>query len=312
MDHDGKEQIERLKSNLSSIISGKSDAVELLIIALCSGGNVLMEDVPGVGKTTMAKALALSIDGSFHRIQFTPDLLPYDIIGSPVYNPKDGNFHFRKGPIFTNILLADEINRASPRTQSALLEAMNEGQVTVEAESYQLARPFLVIATENPIEYHGTYPLPEAQLDRFSMQIILGYPDEKSEMEILYSRKEQDPISLLKPVINCAQICKLQEDVKKVEIEKSIASYMVRLIRTTRKDPRIRLGASPRALLTISRCSQARAFVNGRDYVLPDDVKALAVTTLAHRIVLENKAQYSGIKKQSVIQEILNSTEAPV
>ena len=312
MDKAGKEQIERLKENLSSIIAGKSDAVELLIIALCSGGNVLMEDVPGVGKTTMAKALALSIHGSFHRIQFTPDLLPYDIIGSPVYNPKDGNFHFRKGPIFTNILLADEINRASPRTHSALLEAMNEGQVTVEAESHQLARPFLVIATENPVEYHGTYPLPEAQLDRFSMQIILGYPDEKTEIDILYSRKEIDPISVLKPIITCEEICKLQEDVKKVEIEKSIASYMVRLIRATRKDPRIRLGASPRALLTLSRCSQARAFVNGRDYVLPDDVKALAVTVLAHRIVLENKAQYSGIKKQSVIQEILNITEAPV
>ncbi len=312
MEQSSKEAISRLKSNLSTVISGKPEAVELLVIALCSGGNILMEDVPGVGKTTMAKALALSIDGSFHRIQFTPDLLPYDIIGSPVYNPKDGNFHFRKGPLFTNILLADEINRASPRTQSALLEAMNEGQVTVESDTYQLAKPFLVIATENPIEYHGTYPLPEAQLDRFSMQVILGYPDEKSEMDILYSRKETDPINTIKPVINCSQICSLQEEVKKVSVEKSIASYIVKIIRATRKDPRIRLGASPRALLTLSRCSQAKAFVNGRDYVLPDDVKSLAVTVLAHRLVLENKAQYSGIQKQSVVQEIINQIEAPV
>ena len=312
MEQTNKEIIADLKENLCKVISGKPEAVELLIIALCSGGNILMEDVPGVGKTTMAKALALSIDGSFHRIQFTPDLLPYDIIGSPVYNPKDGNFHFRKGPIFTNILLADEINRASPRTQSALLEAMNEGQVTVEAETHILGQPFLVIATENPIEYHGTYPLPEAQLDRFSMQVILGYPDEKSEIEILYSRKDKDPIATLKPVITCVQICRLQDEVKKVEIEKSIASYMVKIIRATRKDPRIRLGASPRALLMLSRCSQAKAFVNGRDFVLPDDVKSLAVTVLAHRLVLENKAQYSGIKKQAVVQEIINQFEAPV
>ncbi len=311
-EHSAKDDLKKLKANLSSIISGKPEAVELLVIALCSGGNILMEDVPGVGKTTMAKALALSIDGSFHRIQFTPDLLPYDIIGSPVYNPKDGNFHFRKGPVFTNILLADEINRASPRTQSALLEAMNEGQVTVEAETYHLSQPFLVIATENPIEYHGTYPLPEAQLDRFAMQIILGYPDEKSEMEMLYSRKDRDPILNLQPVINCAQICKLQEEVKKVDIEKSVAAYMVRIIRSTRQDPRIRLGASPRALLTLSRCSQAKAFLDGRNYVIPDDVKTLAVTVLAHRLVLENKAQYSGIKKQTVISEIVNQIEAPV
>jgi MoxR-like ATPase len=311
MENTAKADLKKLKDNLSSIISGKSDAIELLVIALCSGGNVLMEDVPGVGKTTMAKALALSIDGSFHRIQFTPDLLPYDIIGSPVYNPKDGNFHFRKGPIFTNILLADEINRASPRTQSALLEAMNEGQVTVEAETYHLSQPFLVIATENPIEYHGTYPLPEAQLDRFAMQIILGYPDEKSEMEMLYSRKEKDPILNLKPVINCVQICKLQEEVRKVDIEKSVAAYMVKIIRSTRQDPRIKLGASPRALLTLSRCSQAKAFLAGRNYVIPDDVKTLAVTVLAHRLVLENKAQYSGIKKQSVVLEIVNRLEVP-
>ncbi len=312
MEHTAENDLKKLKDNLSSIISGKSDAIELLVIALCSGGNILMEDVPGVGKTTLAKALALSIDGSFHRIQFTPDLLPYDIIGSPVYNPKDGTFHFRKGPIFTNILLADEINRASPRTQSALLEAMNEGQVTVEAETHHLSQPFLVIATENPIEYHGTYPLPEAQLDRFAMQIILGYPDEKSEMEMLYSRKGRDPILNLKPVIDCVQICKLQEEVRKIDIEKSVAAYMIKIIRSTRKDPRIKLGASPRALLTLSRCSQARAFLNGRNYVTPDDVKTLAVTVLAHRLVLENKAQYSGIKKQSVILEIVNQTASPV
>ena len=301
-----------LKKNLESVISGKSDAIELLLTAIFSGGHVLMEDVPGVGKTTLAKALARSIDGIFHRVQFTPDLLPSDIIGSSVYNPKDGSFHFRKGPVFSNILLADEINRASPRTQSALLEAMNEGQVTAEGTTYVLARPFLVIATENPVEYYGTYPLPEAQLDRFALQITLGYPDEKSEAEIILARKEKDPLFDISHVINCAQLVEMQELVKKVEIEKTIADYMLAIVRTTRNDSKISLGASPRALLTLSRCAQAKAFIAGRSFVLPDDVKAITVNVLAHRIIPDNKSKYSGISKATIIKDVLERIETPV
>ena len=301
-----------LKKNLECVISGKSDAIELLLTAIFSGGHVLMEDVPGVGKTTLAKALARSIDGIFHRVQFTPDLLPSDIIGSSVYNPKDGSFHFRKGPVFSNILLADEINRASPRTQSALLEAMNEGQVTAEGTTYVLARPFLVIATENPVEYYGTYPLPEAQLDRFALQITLGYPDEKSEAEIILARKEKDPLFDISHVINCAQLVEMQELVKKVEIEKTIADYMLAIVRTTRNDSKISLGASPRALLTLSRCAQAKAFIAGRSFVLPDDVKAITVNVLAHRIIPDNKAKYSGISKATMIKDVLERIETPV
>lgn len=306
------ENIQKLKENLSKVITGKSEVLDLLITAFCAGGNILMEDVPGVGKTTMAKALSLSIDGEFTRIQFTPDLLPADILGCSIYNPKEGVFSFRKGPIFTNILLADEINRASPRTQSALLEAMNEGQVSIEGNTYKLNAPFLVIATENPIEYQGTYPLPEAQLDRFAMQLVVGYPDEKAEMDILYSRRNDDPIAHIKPVINCEQVNNIQKQVKEVGIEKTVAHYMVKIIRATRTNTNIKLGASPRALITLSHCAQAKAYIAGRDYVIPDDVKELAVPVLAHRLVLDNKASYSGITKEKIIAEILNATDVPV
>ncbi len=307
-----KEYLDKLKANLESVISGKSEAIELLLFAVCSGGNILMEDVPGVGKTTMAKALARSMQGTFHRLQFTPDLLPSDIIGTSVFNPKDASFSFRQGPVFSNILLADEINRASPRTQSALLEAMNEGQVSVEGVTYTLPTPFLVIATENPVEYYGTYPLPEAQLDRFALQIVIGYPDEQSELDILYSRKEKDPLDEIGPVISCAQICQIQELVRKVEIEKSVAKYIAGIVRSTRTDIRVKLGASPRALITLSRCAQARAFIGGRNFTTPDDVKAIAVNVLSHRIVLDNKTKFSGTRKETVIQDIVERTEAPV
>ncbi len=307
-----KETLDKLRENLNKVIRGKPEAIEHLIVALCSGGNVLMEDVPGVGKTTLAKTLAKSIHGDFHRIQFTPDMLPADILGSSIYNPKDGKFDFRKGPIFTNILLADEINRASPRTQSALLEAMNERQVTVEGTTYPLQAPFMVIATENPIEYHGTYPLPEAQLDRFAMQLVIGYPGEDSELEILYSRKEKDPLDDIEPVLTCEDIRNIQNDIKKIGIEKSVAEYMVRLIRSTREDGRVKLGSSPRALITLSHCCQAKAFLSQRDFVIPDDVKSMAVEVLAHRIVLENKAKYSGVKNGEVILDLLGKISVPV
>lgn len=306
-----RKKIEELKENLSKTIFGKNEIIESLITAMCAGGNVLMEDVPGVGKTTLAKALALSISGEFSRIQFTPDMLPSDIIGSSIFNPKDNEFHFRRGPIFTNILLADEINRASPRTQSALLEAMNEHQISIDGKTMPLGKPFLVIATENPVEYHGTYPLPEAQLDRFAMQLSLGYPNEEHEMEILYSRKEKDPIKDISPILSCEEITSIQDEVCKIEVEKSVAAYMVRLINKTRNDPRIKLGASPRALLTLSRCSQARAYMQNRSFVIPDDVKKLAGLTLAHRIMLENKEKYSGVTNASVIEDIVERTEVP-
>jgi MoxR-like ATPase len=304
--------LRELQENLNSVILGKKETVELLVAALISGGNILIEDVPGVGKTTLAKALACSLNGIFHRIQFTPDLLPSDITGTTIYNPKDSLFHFKKGPIFANILLADEINRASPRTQSALLEAMNEGQVTVDSTTYQLPKPFLVIATENPVEYHGTYPLPEAQLDRFAMQIEIGYPEEKDELAILSSRKTEDPMKKISPIISCADITAIQEEVKKVEIEKSVSLYMTKLIRETRTDSRIKLGLSPRALLILSRCAQSFAFLRNRTYVLPDDIKMLAPAVLSHRLVLENRAQFSGAGKKKVISEILEKIDVPV
>ncbi len=306
-----KHQLDRLRQSLAKVIFGKNDVIETVLTALLSGGNILMEDVPGVGKTTMAKALALSIDGIFHRIQFTPDLLPSDIVGTLVYNPKDSEFHFRKGPVFANVLLADEINRASPRTQSALLEAMNESQVSVEGKTYKLPHPFLVIATENPVEHQGTYHLPEAQLDRFAMQVGIGYPGEDDEMQVLYSRKEEDPLDKVGPVITCGQICELQDSVRRVGIEKSVALYMTRLIRQTRDDSRVKLGLSPRALLSLSRCAQARAFLEGRDYVVPDDVKLLAGAVLSHRIMLESRAQFAGSDKRRVIKDILDKLEVP-
>jgi len=279
---------------------------------MCSGGNILMDDVPGVGKTTLAKALALSIDGKFHRVQFTPDLLPSDITGSSIFNPKDSEFHFREGPVFTNIFLADEINRASPRTQSALLEAMSEAQVTVEGITYKLQQPFLVVATQNPIEYQGTYPLPEAQLDRFAIELKIGYPDEDDELDILYSRQKSDPITDLKPVIHCDQICAIQKEVEKVKIEKSVGHYIVQIIRATRDDMKVKLGASPRALLALTKCAQASAFMDGRDYLLPEDVKQLAPSVLSHRIILENKIRYSGVNKRDVLMEVLNNVTPPI
>ena len=306
------EQLTKLKCNLQSVIKGKSEVLDLIICALCAGGNVLMDDVPGVGKTTLAKTLASSIDGRFQRVQFTPDLLPSDITGSSIFNPKNAEFHFRKGPIFANVFLADEINRASPRTQSALLEAMNEGQVTAEGETYQLPNPFMVIATQNPIEYQGTYPLPEAQLDRFAIQVEIGYPSAEAEAEILQSRCGKDPLDDLKPVINATEIADIQQKVAKLEIERSVAAYMVEIVRATRDDIRIRLGASPRALLALTRCSQAKAFMDDRTFVTPDDVRKMAAVVLSHRIILDNKVKYSGAKKKEVFDSVLTKVVVPL
>ncbi|MFO7976329.1 MAG: MoxR family ATPase [Candidatus Hydrogenedentota bacterium] len=305
------EQVQSLKDNLGRVIRGKPEAIDLLVTALLANGSVLMEDVPGVGKTTLAKALAKSIDATFHRVQFTPDLLPSDILGSSIYNPADGAFTFRWGPIFSNVLLADEINRASPRTQSALLEAMNEMQATIEGTSHPLPAPFLVIATQNPVEYHGTYPLPEAQLDRFLIQLDLGYPEADAEVDILYAQAESHPLEHITPVLTREDVMAMQHAVRKVSVEQSVSRYVVEIVRRTRESELLKLGVSPRGSLMLFRAAQAAAFIDARTYVIPDDVQRLAPAVLAHRMVLTSKAKYAGTTKQEVIRELLEDIRVP-
>jgi MoxR-like ATPase len=304
-------KLDRLKQNLATVIQGKPQCLDILTIALLAGGSVLMEDVPGVGKTTLAKALARSVDISFHRIQFTPDLLPADILGSSIYNPSDGSFYFRKGPIFSHVLLADEINRASPRTQSALLEAMSESQATIDGECHQLPAPFLVLATQNSVEFHGTYPLPEAQLDRFLVLVDLGYPDLETEVSILYSQQEEHPLEHLQPVLGGDELLSLQREVHHVHVEPTVARYLTEIVHETRKDPRLKLGVSPRGSLMLFRAAQASAFSKGRGFVLPDDIQHLATYVLAHRVMLTAQAKYSGITKAQVISDILQRVRVP-
>jgi len=301
----------RLKGNLVEVIRGKEGVIDQLLIALLADGHVLIEDVPGTGKTTLAKALAVSMTAGFSRIQFTPDLLPTDIIGGMVYSSADGSFTFRPGPIHANIVLVDEINRASPRTQSALLEAMSERQVTIEGESRMLPTPFWVVATQNPIEHNGTYPLPEAQLDRFSMRISLGYPDHDDEVQLLNDQEFVHPLSNVKPVMDTASLATLQKDVKNVEVEASVLDYIVRLVRRTRDDDRLRLGASPRGALDLRRCAQAAVFLDGRTAIRPSDVQRFAVPVLAHRLIVEVKAKHGGLTGEMVVEEIVKSESVP-
>ncbi len=306
------DKVQEVKKQLNRVIRGKEKVLQLLFAALFAEGHVLMEDVPGTGKTTLAKALALSVTADFSRIQFTPDLLPADILGSSIYSPKEGTFFFRQGPVFTNLLLADEINRASPRTQSALLEAMNERQVSIEGKELKLIKPFLVIATQNPIEYYGTYPLPEAQLDRFAVRLSLGYPDEESELQVLKDRRRSDPLETLQPILNCDEIRRIQEEVRTVEIEDSLADYMMQVIRATRESNEIRLGASPRALLMLSRCAQSMAWLDNRMFVKPDDILALIQPLLAHRLVMTLESKHAGVTPAMVLDEIVKKIRIPV
>jgi MoxR-like ATPase len=295
-----------LQEQLGKVILGKAEAIEDVVVCLLSGGHMLMEDVPGVGKTTLAKALARCVAAEFRRVQFTPDLLPTDILGSSIYNPRDGSFGFKAGPIFTNVLLADEINRASPRTQSSLLEAMSERQVSIEGTTHALPAPFVVIATQNPIEFHGTYPLPEAQLDRFSMRVNLGYPAAEHEVDVLYAQFHHHPLDEIGPVFDGAALVGLQQAARAVRVDRSIGRYIIGLAEATRRHPQLRMGCSPRGALALFRVTQARAFVSGRDYAVPEDVKSVAVRTLAHRLALDTKAKYSGVQKEDIVREVLD------
>jgi MoxR-like ATPase len=304
---DLQERLPALKRQLGRVILGKDEALDHVLVALLSGHHLLLEDVPGVGKTTLAKALARSFDGHFRRVQFTPDLLPTDILGSAVYSPRDGGFTFQEGPVFTHVLLADEINRASPRTQSALLEAMSEGQVSADGVTRPLPSPFLVVATQNPVEYHGTYPLPEAQLDRFGLRLSLGYPGAEEEVDVIFSQAESHPVDALTPVLGASDVLALQARVRRVRVERRLGRYVVSLAEATRRHPAVQLGCSPRGTLALVHAAQARSFVEGRDYVTPEDVKAEAVPVLAHRLGLETKARYSGVSKEDTVREILAS-----
>ena len=305
------EMIARVRDNLGRVILGKTAEIDLLLAGLLSGGHLLLEDIPGVGKTTLAKALARSVGGALSRIQFTPDLLPTDIVGVSIYNPHDGAFHFKPGPIFANILLADEINRASPRTQSALLEAMGERQVTVDGQSLPLEALFVVIATQNPVESHGTYPLPEAQLDRFAVQLSLGYPPAAEEKRLLLQQAGAAHLDALQQVIDPAGLVVLQRAAMQIAVEDAVADYVLALVEASRTHPAIRLGVSPRGALACLATARARALMLGRAYVTPDDVKTVAVVTMAHRLILDSKAKYAGVHKETIWHDILDTVKVP-
>lgn len=305
-------QIQLLRENLSRVILGKEDVVDQVILGLVSGESILIEDVPGVGKTTIAKALASSVQLEFQRVQCTPDLLPADIFGFSILNPEDGSFTFRPGPIFCNILLVDEINRASPRTQSALLEAMAERQVTIEGKLHKLDPPFIVLATQNPSTHHGTFPLPESQLDRFILQLAIDYPTPESEVDILFSQATETPLEELKPVLTKEEVTACQNYVKTIHVEKSVAEYMVAIVNQTRNDERIVLGCSPRGSLMLFRASQAMAFLQGRDYVLPDDVQAVAPNVLSHRVEMQRGFERNLQNSQNLIRDIVDQVTVPV
>ena len=306
------EAANNVKASVERVIVGKGAVVELSIIALLCEGHILFEDVPGLGKTQLAKSLAKSLGCSFRRIQCTPDLLPSDITGTYIFNQKNSDFEFRAGPIMSQVVLADEINRATPRTQSALLEAMQERQITAEGETKLLPRPFLVMATQNPIELEGTFPLPEAQLDRFLMKIQVGYPSAEDDRLILSRFRRSDPLEELKPVIDAADLLKMQQDCRGVHVAADVEDYIIRVIHATRKHASVELGASPRAMLALLNAAQALAAIRGRGFVIPDDVKYLLMPVLLHRIITKSESRLHGHKAEQVLKDIINTVAVPV
>jgi len=307
--------VSQLQRSIARAIYGKEEAIQLALITLLARGHLLIEDVPGVGKTTLAQAIAKSFHCSFQRVQFTSDLLPSDVLGVSVFQPNSHEFEFRPGPLFANVVLADEINRTTPRTQSALLEAMNEAQITVDGKTYPLPQPFLVIATQNPIEHHGTYPLPESQLDRFLMRIKMGYPSPETEREILRRRAFDNPMEKLEPVADVSEVLAMQEAVTHVKVDASLHDYALEIVNRTRTSDQLALGVSPRGTLMLQRAAQARAFLEGRDYCVPDDFKQLAVSVFAHRVV--TSARHASLQRKSettelALREIVESVRVPV
>jgi MoxR-like ATPase len=305
-------KLQHVIENIEKVMIGKRSVAELSLVALLANGHVLLEDVPGVGKTMMVRALAKSVGAAFKRIQFTPDLLPSDVIGVSIYNPRDSEFHFRPGPIMGNIILADEINRTSPKTQSALLEGMEEHSVTIDGVTRKLDKPFFVMATQNPIEYEGTYPLPEAQLDRFLLKMKMGYPEMEEEMEILTRAQKRAPIEELEAVITLEELRMIQEDVKEVTVDDTLKKYIVDIAHRTRLHSQVYLGASPRGSIALMRACQAYAYLNSRDYVIPDDVQYLAPFVFSHRIILKSEAKYEGITAEEVVARVITGMPVPV
>jgi len=306
------ETVQALVDNLGRVLHAPPETLRLCVLCLISEGHLILEDFPGVGKTMLAKAIARSLDASFSRMQFTPDLLPSDVTGVNVFDQRSNEFEFKPGPVFANLLLVDEINRASPKTQAALLECMQEQQVTIDGVSYELARPFMVMATQNPIEYEGTYPLPEAQLDRFTMRISIGYPPLAEEAQMLTEQTADPPLDALEPVATAADAIALADDAKGIYVEDSLNRYVVALLRSTRGDSRLYLGASPRAGIALLRVAKARALGAGRAFLEPDDVKAVAVAVLAHRLILAPEARSSGLTGEQIVRETLEKTPVPV
>ncbi|MDX1771342.1 MAG: MoxR family ATPase [Planococcaceae bacterium] len=307
-----QQKLQLIVDNIEKVMIGKRNIAELSVVALVAQGHVLLEDVPGVGKTMMVRALAKSVGAQFKRIQFTPDLLPSDVIGVSIYNPKDMQFEFRPGPIMGNIVLADEINRTSPKTQSALLEGMEEASVTIDGETMMIPKPFFVMATQNPIEYEGTYPLPEAQLDRFLLKLRMGYPSHAEEIEVLKRAERQAPIEDLTSVLSLEDLIRLQQEVKEITVDDTIKNYIVDLANRTRKDSYVYLGVSPRGSLALMKASQAYAMLQGRDYVTPDDVQYLAPFVFSHRMILRSEARYDGITPEEITERILAKTNVPI
>ncbi|APC47152.1 AAA family ATPase [Virgibacillus halodenitrificans] len=306
------EKVGKIIDNINKVMSGKEEVATLSLVALLAEGHVLLEDVPGVGKTMLVKTIAKSLDCDFRRIQFTPDLLPSDVTGISIYNPKELEFEFRGGPILGNIILADEINRTSPKTQSSLLEGMEEKSVTVDGKTIPLKQPFFVMATQNPIEYEGTYPLPEAQLDRFILKLKMGYPSMAEELEMLQRTSKQHPLETIHAVMSRDELIELQQEVKEIYIDKSIQQYIINLATASRNNPLIYLGVSPRGSISLMKAAKAFAYINNRDYVLPDDIKFLAPYVLSHRIILHSEARYDGVTNEEVIHSIIKNTHIPI